>query len=69
MRKFFHANISSVCVSASSTKFITRENFYAYGSNFNIISLHKKVLEHTNRFVYRVMFAYIIYRPAHSVYI
>ena len=30
MRKFFHANISSVRVSASSAKFITRENSYVY---------------------------------------
>ena len=30
MRKFFHANISSVCVSASSAKFITLEIFYVY---------------------------------------
>ena len=30
-RKFFHANISSVRISASSAKFITRKNFYVYG--------------------------------------
>ena len=40
MRKYFHANISSVCVSDSSTKFITHENFYAYGTQFPACTGH-----------------------------
>ena len=31
MRKYFHMNNSSVHANGSSTKFITRENFYVYG--------------------------------------
>ena len=40
MRKYFHANISSVCVSDSSAKCITHENFYAYGTQFPACTGH-----------------------------
>ena len=41
-RKYFHANISAVHVTASSAKFITCENFYVYGIQTSI--LHRTIL-------------------------
>ena len=35
-QKYFHANISAVHVTASSAKFISRENLYVYGSSINV---------------------------------